>query len=126
MNVGMKGHIAFEIHETTLGEDRCIITWSRVRADRDRKAREEVLGKISLTLSSPKPLSKKFITNRSYKKYLIVKGETQCTLNHKAITEDAKKDGFFGIITNCKGNACNSISFRTTKNCGGPKMLLGK
>ncbi|MFY9152061.1 MAG: hypothetical protein WAO52_08610, partial [Prolixibacteraceae bacterium] len=53
------------ICETTLGDDRCIITWSRIRADRDKKAREEVLGKIRLTLSSPKPLSKKFITNRS-------------------------------------------------------------
>jgi hypothetical protein len=58
------------ICETTLGEDRCIITWSRVRADRDRKVWEEVLGEISLTLSAPKPLSKKFITNRAYKKYL--------------------------------------------------------
>jgi transposase len=90
------------ICETTLGEDRCIITWSRVRADRDRKAREEVLEKINLTLTSSKPLSKKFITNRAYKKYLLIKGETQCTLNHKAITEEAKKDGFFGIITNVK------------------------
>ena len=97
------------ICETTLGEDRCIITWSRIRADRDRKAREEVLGKISLTLSSSKPLSKKFITNRAYKKYLVVKGETQCTLNHKAITEDAKKDGFFGIITNVKQMSASEI-----------------
>jgi len=68
-----------------------------------------VLGKISLTLSAPKPLSKKFITNRAYKKYLLVKGETQCTLNHKAITEDAKKDGFFGIITNVKEMAASEI-----------------
>jgi len=97
------------ICETTLGQDRCIITWSRIRADRDRKAREEVLGKISLTLSSPKPLSKKFITNRAYKKYLVVKGETQCTLNHKAITEDAKKDGFFGIITNVTQMSASEI-----------------
>jgi transposase len=90
------------ICETTLKDDRCIITWSRIRADRDRMAREEVLEKISLTLSMPKPLTKKFITNRAYKKYLVVKGETQCSLNHKAISEDAKKDGFFGIITNVR------------------------
>lgn len=88
------------ICETTLGDDRCIITWSKVRADRDKKAREEVLDKIRLTLSSSKPLTKKFITNRAYKKYLVVKDESQCSLNHKAISEDSKKDGFFGIITN--------------------------
>ena len=90
------------VMETTLGEDRCIITWSKTRAERDRKAREEVLDKIKTRLSSKKPLSKKFITNRSYKKYLSVKGETQCTLNHKAIAKEAEKDGFFGIITNVK------------------------
>ncbi len=95
--------------ETTLDEDRCIITWSRTRADRDRKAREEVLGKINLTLASPKPISKKFITNRSYKKYLLVRNEAQCTLNQKAITEDAKKDGFFGIITNVKEMPASEI-----------------
>ena len=90
------------ICETTLGEDRCIITWSKIRADRDRKAREDILEKINLTLTSSKPISKKFITNRAYKKYLLLKNEAQCTLNQKAITEDARKDGFFGIITNVK------------------------
>lgn len=90
------------VMETTLGDDRCIITWSKTRAERDRKAREEVLDKIKTRLFSKKPLSKKFITNRSYKKYLTVKGETQCTLNHKAIAKEAEKDGFFGIITNVK------------------------
>ena len=33
-------------YETLLGADRCIITWSKVRAERDKKAREEVLDKI--------------------------------------------------------------------------------
>jgi transposase len=88
------------IRETLLGEDRCIITWSKTRAERDRKAREEVLEKINKTLSSSKPLSKKFITNRAYKKYLTVKNDTQCTLNHKLIAKESEKDGFFGIITN--------------------------
>jgi transposase len=88
------------VMETTLGDDRCIITWSKTRAERDRKAREQVLDKIKTRLFPKKPLSKKFITNRSYKKYLTVKGETQCTLNHKAIAKEAEKDGFFGIITN--------------------------
>ncbi|MBK3520073.1 hypothetical protein JIV24_22270, partial [Carboxylicivirga sp. N1Y132] len=60
------------IRETSLNDDRCIITWSKSRADRDRKAREDVLEKIKNTLSSSKPLTKKFITNRAYKKYLSI------------------------------------------------------
>lgn len=41
-----------------------------------------------------------------------MKGETQCTLNHKAITEDAKKDGFFGIITNVKEMSASRDRFQ--------------
>lgn len=90
------------IYETSFGEDRCIITWSRVRADRDRKSREEVLDRIKATLASSKPVSKKFITNRAYKKYILIKNESQCALNQKTINDEIKKDGFFGIITNVK------------------------
>jgi transposase len=97
------------IRETTLNEDRCIITWSKTRADRDKKAREDVLEKIKSTLSSSKPLTKKFITNRAYKKYLSIKEKTQCTLNQKAIDNEAKRDGFFGIITNVKDMQANEI-----------------
>jgi transposase len=97
------------IRETTLNEDRCIITWSKTRADRDKKAREDVLEKIKTTLSSSKPLTKKFITNRAYKKYLSIKENTQCTINQKAIDNEAKRDGFFGIITNVKDLQANEI-----------------
>lgn len=90
------------IRETTLNGERCIITWSKTRAERDRKAREDVLEKIKATLSSSKPLTKKFITNRAYKKYLLVKEKSQCTLNHKAIAKETLRDGFFGIISNVK------------------------
>jgi transposase len=90
------------IRETTIGDDRCIITWSKIRAERDKKAREEVLDKIKATLCSSKPLTKKFITNRAYKKYLSVTDQSQCSLNHKLIAREAKSDGFFGIVTNVK------------------------
>lgn len=88
------------IRETSLDGERCIITWSKTRADRDSKAREDILDKIKATLSKSKPLTKKFITNRSYKKYLSIKDTSRCALNHKAIAKEAEKDGFFGIISN--------------------------
>jgi transposase len=97
------------IREASLNNDRCIITWSKSRADRDRKAREDVLEKIKTTLSSSKPLTKKFITNRAYKKYLSIQDKVQCSLNHKAIEKEAKRDGFFGIITNVKDMKASEI-----------------
>jgi len=87
-------------YETRLGGDRCIITWSKARAERDRKAREEVLEKIRQKLAEGKALTKEFITNSSYKKYLKIAGKDQCELNHEAIAEESKRDGYFGIITN--------------------------
>jgi transposase len=76
-------------YETTLNDDHCIITWSKSRYDRDRKAREDILEKITLKLAEEKKLTKKFITNRSYKKYLKIEGKDHCKLNHRAIAEEA-------------------------------------
>ena len=87
-------------YETDLNGDRCIITWSKSRSERDQKAREDILDKIRLKLAAEKKLAKRFITNRNYKKYLKTQGKDHCELNHGAIAEEAKKDGFFGIITN--------------------------
>jgi transposase len=97
------------IYETSFGDDRCIITWSRVRAERDRKSREEVIERITATLASAKPVSKKFITNRAYKKYILVKKESECALNQEVINNEKKKDGFFGIITNVKAMSAAEI-----------------
>jgi len=96
-------------YETTLNGDRCIITWSAARADRDRKAREDILEKIRKKLAADKKLTKKFITNRNYKKYLKIQGKNHCELNHKAIAEEALKDGFFGIITNVLSMTASDI-----------------
>jgi transposase len=96
-------------YETILNGDRCIITWSRVRADRDRKAREDILEKIRKKLATDKKLTKQFITNRNYKKYLKIQGKERCELNHKAIAEEALKDGFFGIITNVLSMTASDI-----------------
>jgi transposase len=88
------------VYETTHENDRCIITWSEVRAERDRKTREDILAKINKKLSAASNTGKTFVSNSNYRKYLtgLDKGTPQ--LNEKAITEEARKDGFFGVITN--------------------------
>ena len=87
------------VYETTHEGDRCIITWSQKRADRDKKTREDILGKIRKKLTGNSN-GKSFVSNSNYKKYVsgLEKGTPQ--LNDKAIEEEAKKDGFFGVITN--------------------------
>jgi transposase len=99
------------IWETSLGEDRCIITWSKSRAERDRKTREDILDKIRVKLTQKNAKSKSFVTNHNYQKYLVIKDEARPVLNQKAIDEQARKDGFFGIITNVKSMSGSEIVF---------------
>ncbi|MBI4243813.1 MAG: IS1634 family transposase [Planctomycetes bacterium] len=88
-------------YETTHEGDRCIITWSRARAERDRKAREEILDKIRKKLSRKKITAKEFITNKTYQRYVVgLEDQKKFELNEKAITEDATRDGYFGVVTN--------------------------
>ena len=88
------------VYETSQGNDRLIITWSKSRAERDRHAREEILDKIRKKLSSGKAVPKSFITNTNYHKYLHIPSSGKCELNEDAIREQAKRDGFFGVVTN--------------------------
>ena len=98
------------IHETSLGEDRCIITWSKVRAERDKKAREDMLDKIKKKLTVKKREAKNFITNTNYKKYIRFKdANSPPELNIEAIEQEAAKDGFFGIITHVKSMKAQEI-----------------
>ena len=96
---------ALEWYETKHGEDRCIITWSRQRAERDRKTREDVLEKLTKKIAKKKnPLPKDFVTNKNYTKYVngLQNGTPQ--LNEEAIVRESLKDGFFGIITNVQAD----------------------
>lgn len=97
------------IWETRLGEDRCIVTWSKSRADRDRNTRDDILAKIREKLSQKTSRTKSFVTNHNYQKYLIMKDDQRPVLNQQAIEEQAIKDGFFGIITNVKNMTAKDI-----------------
>lgn len=91
------------IYETEHKGYRCTISWSRKRADRDKKLREDILSKLSSKLSKKTINPKDFISNTNYKKYIshpISKAKPQ--LNEEAIKEAERQDGFFGMITNTK------------------------
>lgn len=98
------------IYETTHEGDRCIITWSRTRADRDKKAREDILDKIRKKLSKKKITAKDFITNKTYQRYVVgLNDNKEFTLNEQAITEDATQDGYFGVVTNVDSMSAKEI-----------------
>lgn len=99
------------VYETTLDGDRCIITWSAARAERDRKAREAILEKIRQKLAAKNVKVRTLVTNENYKKYVVIEG-SRPVLNEQAIKEETIKDGFFGIITNVKKMKAEEIVLR--------------
>lgn len=91
------------LYETTYQGDRCIVSWSRARFERDQKARQDILEKIKKKLRLRNATAKTFISNRNYRRYVCLRGKQNTpVLNQKAIHEEEKKDGFFGIIANVK------------------------
>ena len=99
------------IWETQYGKDRCIVTWSKSRSDRDRKTRDDILSKIREKLGKKNSRAKTFVTNSNYQKYLIIQDGATPVINQQAIDEQVRKDGFFGIITNVKNMPAKEIVF---------------
>lgn len=90
-----------EYYETKHGEDRCIITWSRQRAERDRKTREDILSKLIKKISKKrKTTPKDFVSNKNYIKFVNGLQDGTPQINEEAIDKESIKDGFFGVITN--------------------------
>jgi transposase len=98
------------VYETTHEGDRCIITWSRARAERDRKAREDILKKIQRKLTKKKITAKEFVTNKTYQRYVLgLSNGKELVLNEKAIAEDAMRDGYFGVVSNVECMSAQEI-----------------
>ena len=98
------------VYETTHEGDRCIITWSKARAERDRKAREDILDKIKKKLAKKKITAKEFVTNTTYLRYVVgLNDNKEFALNEKAIAEDAAHDGYFGVVTNVVSMSAKEI-----------------
>lgn len=94
-----KGELA--IYETTHEGARCIVTWSKARAERDRQAREDILEKIRKKLAQKRVTAKNFVSNKTYQRYVLGLADGKgFRLNEEAIEEDQRRDGFFGVITN--------------------------
>lgn len=91
----------FEGFETRFGPDRGLVTWSEVRAERDRKTRNDILAKIQKKLAAKKKISAKaFVSNSNYSFFLKGLDAGKPELDSAKIAQAEKKDGFFALVTN--------------------------
>ena len=78
---------------------RLVVSYAPVRAEKDRRDRDQAIGKLRKKLSksqNPKDL----LNNYGYKKYLQVEGETTLRVNQDKVSEAQRWDGLHGVITN--------------------------
>ena len=96
--------------ETEHEGERLIVTWSKKRADRDKKKREDVLDRITAKLDKKTVKAGDFVSHKAYRKYVCFsKGKKPPVLNEEAISEAEKKDGFFGLVTNVRDQSAQEV-----------------
>ena len=99
------------VYETEHEGHRCLVTWSKKRAERDRKSRESLIEKIERKLSLRGVRASHFVSNQGYRKYVRIAddGNQRPVLNEKQIREDSKREGFFAVLTNVKDQDAKSV-----------------
>jgi len=78
---------------------RIISTYSKKRAEKDRKDRERLVKKIEKKLQTCKD-AKRLINNKGYLKFTEISGKSSARINEEKIMKDAQWDGLHGVITN--------------------------
>lgn len=83
------------------GDLKLIVTYSDIRAKRDKCNREKGLKKLEKRIRNGK-LTKASINNRGYNKYLRLEGEINVVIDKSKFEQDAKWDGLKGYLTNAR------------------------
>ena len=83
------------------GDLKLMITYSDIRARKDKYNREKGLRKLEKRVRTGK-LTKTNINNRGYNKYLKFEGEIKVIIDKEKFEQDEKWDGLKGYLTNAK------------------------
>lgn len=89
----------YKVKEIPHPEGRLIVTWSQDRAHRDQQVRLDLLSKLKARLKREDDPSS-LISHKGFKRFLKVVTKGKVAINEKAIEEESRRDGLFGILTN--------------------------
>ena len=95
--VGQKAE--FMIREVEHEGKRLILTWSKERAERDAKTREQILEKLDKKLSK-EPTPRQLVTHRGYRQFIKGLDEGHPEVNLEAVEASKRRDGFYGVLSN--------------------------
>jgi transposase len=88
-----------EFHEIKKGDSRLIVSYSSVRARKDKYNRDKGIKRLQKAYKTGN-ITKENINKRGYNKFLEISDHVKVVINHEKIQEDEKWDGLKGYITN--------------------------
>ncbi len=83
------------------GKYRLIVTYSSLRAAKDKHDREKAIAQLSKRMSRSKN-PKSLLSNYGYKKFVKVEGEATLVQDEEKIKKAEQWDGLHGVLTNIK------------------------
>lgn len=84
---------------TEKGNRKIISTYSKKRAEKDKKDRDRLVKKLEKKLQTCKD-AKRLINTNGYLKYTEISGKATAKINEEKILQDSRWDGLHGVITN--------------------------
>ena len=88
-----------EFHEIKKGDSRLIVSYSSVRARKDKYNRDKGIKRLQKAYKTGN-ITKENINKRGYNKFLEISDHVKVVINQEKIQEDEKWDGLKGYITN--------------------------
>ncbi|OIP01311.1 MAG: hypothetical protein AUJ98_04890 [Bacteroidetes bacterium CG2_30_33_31] len=88
-----------EFHELKKGDSRLIVSYSSLRATKDKYNREKGVKRLQKAYKTGN-ITKENINKRGYNKFLEISDNIKVIINEEKIHEDEKWDGLKGYITN--------------------------
>lgn len=98
----------FEMNEDT---QRLIVSYSSLRAKKDKADRQRLLDKLNKKVKDGKIKITDIVTNQGSRKYVKMT-KNEAMLDEEKINKDMQWDGLHGVITNVKDEACNQLLAR--------------
>ena len=89
----------YKIAHFAYGNRKIVVNWREDRALKDANDRKKAITKLIKKLNRSKS-PKSHLSNHGYRKYLKVEGESRLSLDEDKIANDARWDGFHGVVTN--------------------------
>lgn len=89
-----------KLNETVInGDERIIVSYSGLRASKDRHNRDKGIQRLRRAYSSGK-IKKQNVNQRGYNKFLVIENDVMVSIDEKKIEADAQWDGLKSYITN--------------------------